>query len=134
MGFTPEKVAELKALGLTTAAIEAAEKRQVRLAQDANDKAALELAGITAPVVQTLVDTHDMALSTNEDSAWCGFVIGALPFDEAGVTVKIIVTVDNPDAFPAVRDALLARKESIKQARKAKKATTKLSSAPRLTA
>jgi hypothetical protein len=134
MPYTPEQIRELRDMGFTVAQIHAAEKRLEKTADETRALEALASVGITEATIAALIDAHEVALSSNEDSAWAGFVIGSLPFDTLGVSIKIVTTVTDPEAFPEIRDALVARKAKVAQAKKQGKAATRLASAPRLSA
>jgi hypothetical protein len=138
MGFTPKEIADLQAMGFTPAQVQAAENRKAREAQQEKDLAALIAAGVTSETVATLIDAHGVALSTavddkgNPKSDWVGTVIGGLPFDDLGVSVKVTITVTDPDAFPALRDEIIARKAAVKAQKDRSKKADKFASAPRL--
>lgn len=138
MAFTAKELADLKAMGFTPAQVQAAENRKARDEQQAKDVAALQAAGVTEATVAALIDAHGVALSTavddngNPKSDWVGTVIGGLPFDNLGVSVKVTITVTDPDAFPALRDQINARKVFVKAVKERSKKVNKLASAPRL--
>jgi hypothetical protein len=152
MGFTPKEIADLQAMGFTPAQVQAAENRKAREEQQKKDVAALQAAGVTEATVATLIEEHGVALSESHEkdsdgnpllypdgsivynSDWVGTVIGGLPFDDLGVSVKVTITVTAPDAFPELRDAIVARKAAVKALKGRRKNASKLASAPRLSA
>lgn len=121
--YTPEEIA--KAVAALDAEAQRKAKAEERKAKLAADASLMTEVGIDADVVATLVDRNEVIISESGTSTWTGFTLGSVPFDDLGVSVKITVTVTNPDMFPEIKPALAIRKieaEKAKvEARKAKK-------------
>jgi len=137
MGYTAQEVADLRAKGFTTAAIQTAERNLQKAADEALGRATLASAGLTQEVIATLVDNATFALSESVDddgypkSDWCGQTI-SLNYPDMGIHLKVVLTVANPDAFPEHRDAIVARKKIVAARRNQKGKKAKLGTAQKL--
>lgn len=136
MGYTPEQIAEAVAALEKQEAKDAERKAKAeeRAAQLAQDAALLTTVGIDESLVATLVENNEVSVSDYGTSTWTGFVLGAVPFDDLGVSVKITVTVTDPDMFPEIKETLAVRKVEADLARAAARKAKKVEAAKALLA
>jgi hypothetical protein len=136
MAHSPEQIAEAIAFLEEQKAKDEAKKAaaEAREAKALADKALLDDLGVDDEFVATLVEGGDITLSSSEVSDWTGFVVGSVPFEAQGVSLKITVTVTDPDMFPEIKQALAVRKVQVEKARKARAHERKLAKARELLA